>query len=387
MNSQEGFQKFPGEYRLDVEDFGPIVKASVDLRPLTVFIGPSNMGKSYLSILMYALHQCFGEGNTAPYGRRPRYSDSLLGSMVPQLLEADEGISAMLDKFRDWLSQELNSKSQPRLPIDMDPHVASLSEREDPETYSRLALPKEVDSYIRSVFEQAEGFGSYYESEIGRCFGVDNLSSLVRRSSSGSKVELFIPRKSGAGTVRYELRLHHGGVEFSAEIGGAKSLSNEIEQLDDLDAASLPLRRLSPPGSIDYEDLSYWLAGTAQDMFRSLLRPLYRNAYYLPADRTGVMHSHQVVVSTLVQSATTAGLHPSVRIPILSGVLADFLSQLIEMSGGGRRSPLARWRARRSSTTDDLAARLENDVLKGVVSLKTTEGDYPSFDYRPRWLG
>lgn len=46
-------------YRLDVENFGPIVRASVDVRPLTVFVGPSNTGKSYLAILLYALHRCW----------------------------------------------------------------------------------------------------------------------------------------------------------------------------------------------------------------------------------------------------------------------------------------------------------------------------------------
>ena len=46
-------------------------------------------------------------------------------------------------------------------------------------------------------------------------------------------------------------------------------------------------------------------------MFESLTRPLMRRAYYLPSDRTGVMHSHQVVVSALIQSATAAGLRPS----------------------------------------------------------------------------
>ena len=39
---------------LDVTNFGPIIKATVDLRPLTVFVGPSNTGKSYLAILIYA---------------------------------------------------------------------------------------------------------------------------------------------------------------------------------------------------------------------------------------------------------------------------------------------------------------------------------------------
>ena len=71
MGTENAGREFPGEYRLDVEDFGPIAKASVDLRPLTVFIGPSNTGKSYLAILVYALHQCFGGGTSGqPYGVR-----------------------------------------------------------------------------------------------------------------------------------------------------------------------------------------------------------------------------------------------------------------------------------------------------------------------------
>lgn len=44
---------------LEVANFGPIVEAKIDLRPLTVFVGPSNTGKSYLAILIYALHRFF----------------------------------------------------------------------------------------------------------------------------------------------------------------------------------------------------------------------------------------------------------------------------------------------------------------------------------------
>ena len=35
-----------GNYCIEVADFGPIRRAAVDLRPLTVFAGPSNTGKS-----------------------------------------------------------------------------------------------------------------------------------------------------------------------------------------------------------------------------------------------------------------------------------------------------------------------------------------------------
>ena len=60
IDNRKKDQSHKGNYRLDVSNFGPIVQASLELRPLTVFIGPSNTGKSYLAILIYALHQLFG---------------------------------------------------------------------------------------------------------------------------------------------------------------------------------------------------------------------------------------------------------------------------------------------------------------------------------------
>ena len=53
-----------GSLEIGVKNFGPIAKAEVDLRPMTVFVGPSNTGKSYLAILIYAVHKFF-ESNTA----------------------------------------------------------------------------------------------------------------------------------------------------------------------------------------------------------------------------------------------------------------------------------------------------------------------------------
>ena len=58
------------EVRVSVQDFGPIAEAAIDLRPLTVFVGPSNTGKTYLATLIYALHRA-SEG----FGRMPPRAD------------------------------------------------------------------------------------------------------------------------------------------------------------------------------------------------------------------------------------------------------------------------------------------------------------------------
>ena len=44
---------------IKVQNFGPIEKAEIDLRPLTVFVGESNTGKTYFAALIYALHRTF----------------------------------------------------------------------------------------------------------------------------------------------------------------------------------------------------------------------------------------------------------------------------------------------------------------------------------------
>ena len=44
---------------LTVSNFGPIAEASIELRPMSVFVGPSNTGKSYMAALIYALHRFF----------------------------------------------------------------------------------------------------------------------------------------------------------------------------------------------------------------------------------------------------------------------------------------------------------------------------------------
>ena len=46
---------------ISVKNFGPIAEGSVDLKPLTIFVGPSNTGKSYMATAVYAVMRAFEE--------------------------------------------------------------------------------------------------------------------------------------------------------------------------------------------------------------------------------------------------------------------------------------------------------------------------------------
>ena len=46
-----------GKLKIGVKDFGPISSGSVDLKPLTVLIGPNNSEKSYFAMLVHSIFQ------------------------------------------------------------------------------------------------------------------------------------------------------------------------------------------------------------------------------------------------------------------------------------------------------------------------------------------
>ncbi len=58
MSEIKDAQQHP-KVEISVKNFGPIAEADIDLRPLTVFVGPSNTGKTYFATLVYALHSIF----------------------------------------------------------------------------------------------------------------------------------------------------------------------------------------------------------------------------------------------------------------------------------------------------------------------------------------
>ena len=97
----------PLNINIAVENFGPIEKAEIDLRPLTVFVGESNTGKTYLSALIYALHPIF-EGSAKWI--QPQDGPNLkLGEVFSDLLEECFNLKSVseLKRFTDNLCDKL----------------------------------------------------------------------------------------------------------------------------------------------------------------------------------------------------------------------------------------------------------------------------------------
>ena len=109
---------------LEVSDFGPIINAKIELRPLTVFVGSTNTGKSYLAMLIYALHQ-FLSVRQFPFRM---HADGSLTFGRPATAMSEGAVNASFEFMRSVGKRRLGAESRcrPRPPKCSDPVTRSV---------------------------------------------------------------------------------------------------------------------------------------------------------------------------------------------------------------------------------------------------------------------
>ena len=332
---------------LEIRNFGPIFDARVDLRSLTVFMGPGNTGKSYLAMLVYALHRHFSaDGLSFKHPRRFHIDDTTLSEDA-------------IDDLFDFAEQ-----------LVVNGEISSFEEN--------IVLPDPVLEVIRPGFEEQ---GGLLGDEICRCFGVEEPGALIRKGSQGAAEIVFRTQNAGnPSPINHRLTIKADSSEFSTilpesiriRVGDASS------QTGDLHSIATEMMNMD----VIYDDrtqnisLGAFLDILTHHACAQIVDPLDSLAYYLPADRTGAMHVHSVGVSTLIESAAMTGLRPALHMPMFSGVLADFLEQFIKLG----RSPY-----RRRKRRYDLGRKIEKAILGGSVRVDKSEAiGYPHFTYKPK---
>ena len=311
---------------ISVRNFGPIAEADLDLRPLTVFVGPSNTGKTYLSVLIYALHRIFGDFSGFPLSHTLR----LLGYG----LDYDP-------------------------PVNKEELLEQFTKANWDQPFKFSDLPQGVRKRARTSLNTPYFFGPDLKTELLRCFDLDSLSGLIRSSNDQNDNITISLRVDEANQTLWSLRIEASASEIVLYDGEINA--NTII----LPANQLPLTSL-----INSDDTIVLL---------SEHRRYAEKPYYLPAARSGIIQSHRVIASSLVARSTRTGLETS-EIPTLSGVVADFMGKLILYEERAR----LRERAKSNDGMNHIADTLESDVLDGQIIIKPSPTGYPEFLYRPR---
>ena len=307
----------PLDIQISVQNFGAIAKADIDLRPLTVFVGESNTGKTYLSALIYLLHQNFEGFSRFPWAVH-----------VPLFLQSL------------YHSQDSSSSNPAVLKAEI---LEALRKR----TFKFEDLPQGLRAWLQRRLEDSEVFGN----RLKRCFDLGNVSKLVR-FSNGARNELKVSlavREACQTRWNFDLQDAGSGLNVGGHINGETSFSPDDTAV---------LREIFDVNN----SRAFWGREPAA-------------AYYLPAARSGIMQSHGVIASSLIENATRIGLERFPAIPAFSGMIADFLKVIVSYD------------ERRGSSYEirRIAKALENEVLQGEIEvIRPVPEGYPEFLYRPK---
>ena len=345
--------------KLNVTNFGPIVKAEIDLRPLTVFVGPSNTGKSYLAILIYALHRFFNGDATGPRlgYRESAFRQSTLRGM------SDKDINIVAEWVTEALPQIRHKES--------------------------ITIPEQIAALIRPCLTLNE-FSRALPNDIVRCFGIADLGRTVRYRSKQHTAIVLKKQTSTNSTptdpYTYSLivnktTMNSEDIEavtrnFLVEIPDTvplRVIDNDLtrEMRHDISQVlSIPTPRRERTSFLTQE----FISALTDLIGSSIVAPLTRPAYYLPAGRASLMHQHRLMISSVVSRASEIIIQEQNVRPGLSGVVADFLWQLINLDDVWDDLYVSR---------HDVSERIENEMLRGAIRTEVPDVGIPMFTYQP----
>ena len=308
---------------ISVKNFGPIAEGSVDLKPLTIFVGPSNTGKSYMATAVYAVMRGFQRRYQVPY--------TFQATRMPPEGENSEAEELKFDQFPKAVSESVIS----------DVHHLILGLKEG-------ALSELTANYGEKLpFLRRTAEATDFQINISRIN--PNLQLDIRLGNDD------------ASSIQFDI----SAISSSRE--GIDILSFDETSKDLFTGQEYTINALR----IHQQGIRNWLLYSASSQVFSEFPP---HTFYLPAARSGVLQAHKVIASSLVSQSYRVGIEP-MNIPPLPGITANFLSALIGIDAR---------KAEEDSSAEFHGAiqYIEDEVLKGLVGLDQSGGlPFPDIVY------
>jgi len=275
----------PIDLKLTLENFGPLRKAEIDLKPMTIFIGPNNSGKTYTATMIYALLRSVERANLRP------------GDPIRSFQSWESDAKAVNTAWKRWKS------------------LARLREN---------GLPRKLDK--GTVVELAQVFAKPLAEQLNR---------EIRRCWPPAGGPL-----NRAGTKHFQLDFHSEPLSFIHE-QDSRSLQirppkEPVKTPEGMMELLSPLMRGESPAP-DQMDKYMRLADIGSPV---LFSAFDRAAYYIPASRVGIFRTYRMITdSALDRFEWTDHSQPGAH---LVGVDLDLIRYFINLPQAPGPDPFPR---------------------------------------------
>ena len=327
---------------LDVENFGPIAEAkNIEFRPMTVFVGPSNTGKSYLAMLLHAMLQ----GMNGFRSLHTRIMNPYFANMLS--IDARRELAAETAKLSSHYSAYTHDAQ--RMPIVIDQF--SFKIRDILRDLVRIMLTDLTRACISSIEE-------FFESDLdslGYSANVVQLPPSISLSDIDRRLIVNAPRD------RQHFVIPEGVMNIDANFA-----------------------RLYTPENISEDFRETIAVAVTQSLLRMVMDnwSMVGGSIYFPAARTGILTSHKLMTDSLITNAHRVGVDAQAGIAYHK-VAREFL-RLINLTPRDFAYPHNRNADPASVLLDSAADRLEESVIVGRIEVHDSNWGPPDFHYQPR---
>ena len=335
---------------ISVKNFGPIAEGSVDLKPLTIFVGPSNTGKSYMATAVHAVMRGFDEIEHVSYlyGAQSQAQEERLYWRADsgRTVAARNGGADAADAVIRWASvlpqEALHSR---------EISVSDMSDELRAELEDSVHLL--LGSVTGNVIEQIERNCGEPPDFVRKKSKPDDFHITFYRDEPLLKMVVQLADR-GNSTPEFDISLAPLRQPF---------LQSSLHDKDS-DSSERYYPRAALPFLMMVDSVSdRYLAG------------LPTQSYYLPASRSGMAQTYKAISSSLVRRSSLSGI--SGRLPRMSGsalpgIVTEFLSNLISLDR----------RMGQDNYLQKTVAFIESNVLRGEIDLDESAGlPYPEIAY------
>lgn len=301
---------------ISIKNFGPISKGEIDLKPLTIFIGPTNTGKSYAAMLVHSI--VTAENLALPIPKA-------YGNEHPKI------VFLVYKKFNAMVAQAVK-KYQKDHRVDVF-----------------MKFGDRVSSYlVQDLFKNA------LENLLTDNFGT-KMRGLIRHGTKSSEILVTGANKFSVSITNDMVVKRNEKMPLNND--ERDQLQNHIKNmLDRLSEAHLTSNTKNDERFIA-ESILHDLVDTITKSARAGRIPPISS--YFPAGRTGLIQAFRVIATRVIHNVDVT--KKDTKRLMLTGIVSRFIADLLRLE-------------KERGHFYDLASKMELDILGGRVTLVENSG-------------
>ena len=318
--------KIDYDFNIDIKNFGSIKKGSINLKPLTILVGPNNSGKSYAALLIHAL-------------------TNNLYNICQEL------------PFHLHMNQSMKKR-----------HKSSNQKMMN----LRMKVKNHNLMFSSAAKELNRDLNKYFTEDVYKLINVNAKSSQINVKSKFFGLKITHSKNTRK-------------IKFTSKFNPDIIIQNKPEKFNYIENIkkntlhiNMDLNRHVKKymNSDDYDVEDFALLP-----FSKYLGATIPTSLYFPAGRSGILHAQNTIASVMFRSIPEIGLR-DIKLPKMHGVISDFLSESILW--GSNRS----YRVYDNPQITKIVNKFEKDILGGQIKTmkgKSSSGQ-PVYFYRKKIL-